>query len=98
MQKFEGSAKSAKFDWEQHRYKGVLCEFRPRESYKGRLMKPGLAEKAGLRLRLVKMWTMNKDDPYPGEVALSTEGSIEELYKTLGLSWIASGDVKVIEE
>lgn len=84
-------------DWEQHRYSdGVLCEYTPRAEYKGRKLKPGLAEKAGLRFVLRTMWLMDKDDSYPGEYALSTLDSSDGVFKHLGLGWVASGDVTVV--
>lgn len=84
-------------DWEQHRYSdGVLCEFRPRAEYQGRATKPGMLEKAGTRFVLRTMWQMDADDPYPGEYALSTVDSCGGLMGTLGIAWVASGDVVVL--
>jgi hypothetical protein len=84
-------------DWEQHRYsEGVLCEFRPRAEYNGRATKPGMTEKAGTRYVLRTMWLMDEDDPYPGEYALSTVDSCGGLMETLGIAWVASGDVVVL--
>lgn len=84
-------------EWEHHRYSdGVLCEFRPRAEYKGRATKPGLTEKAGARFVLRALWLMEDDDAYPGEYALSTVDSCGGLMKTLGIAWVASGDVFVL--
>jgi hypothetical protein len=84
-------------DWAQHRYSdGVLCEFRPRAEYKDRATKPGMAEKAGTRFVLRTMWLMDEDDSYPGEYALSTVDSCGGLMETLGIAWVASGDVVVL--
>lgn len=86
-------------DWEQHLYgygDGLLCEFRPRAEYKGRAIKAGMTEKTGTLFFLRAMWLMHEDDSYPGEYALSTVDSCGGLMDTLGIDWVASGDVVVL--
>lgn len=68
-----------------------------RAEYKGRCMKPGLSEKAGLRLTLNALWLMTDDDPYPGEYALAVLTPLGSMMAQLGLSWIASGDVTPVQ-
>ena len=81
-------------DWEEHRYSGVLCEFRPRRKYKERDPKRGMLKKAGTHLTLTAMWKMDDDDPYPGEYALGAPGLLD----VLGVVWIASGDVVALHK
>ena len=89
---------SKKIDWDEHRYgDGVLCEIKPRETYQGRQLKPGISQKEGMQFVLVALWEMDEDDPYPGEYALSTKGC-KQLLDALGIAWISSGDVVVISE
>ena len=78
-------------DWEQHKYgAGVECTFTPRENFKGRAMRPGMADHAGKTVRLIALWPMGDDDPYPGEWAL---GATDRRSEVFGRMWIASGDV-----
>jgi hypothetical protein len=84
-------------DWEDRRYfDGVLCVFSPRATYMGRAIKPKMLEKAGMQIVLRKLWYMDKNDPYPGEYALSTVDSCRTLMEKLGVAWVASGDVTVV--
>lgn len=78
-------------DWEQHKYgEGVECTFSPRETYNGNAMLLGIAEHAGEKVRLIALWLMGEDDPYPGEWALGAADRRSEIF---GRMWIASGDV-----
>jgi hypothetical protein len=78
-------------DWEQHKYSaGAECIFSPRETFQGRAMLPGLAAHAGESVRLIALWKMSEDDPYPGEWAL---GAPDRCSLVLGRAWVASGDV-----
>lgn len=88
----------ADFNWDDpsHRITPVWCEFHPRSEYKGRPIKEGLAEKTGIRLYLIVLWKMDSDDPYPGEYALGYTDSTHML-KALNLTWVASGDVRVVD-
>lgn len=74
-------------------YEKVLCEFRPRPEYRGKVLKPELADKAGQLILLSKLWLMDEDDPYPGEYALgSAFGSLGLMREMFGVAWLASGD------
>ena len=89
---------NTEINWSKYRFgDGILCEFKPRETYKGRQLKRNLAEKTGVQFTLSTLWLMDENDPYPGEYALATV-SRKELFKELGIAWVASGDVIIIGE
>ncbi len=88
-------AKNIPINWENHRITPVKCIFTPRPTFKGRDVRPFLVEKTGMELELIAMWLMDRDDPYPGEYALSTPDSCWLLNRALHVQWIASGDVTV---
>lgn len=76
--------------------KVMRCKFAPRHKYKSRPLRPGHREHAGTEFDLVANWRMDKEDPYPGEYALSTPLTCRKLFETLGVTWVASGDVVVL--
>ena len=80
-------------NWEDHRIKPVECIYTPREQYLGRELLPGQKELTGRHIKLVALWLMDEDDPYPGEWALTSLKERNKIYRGFGLSWIASGDV-----
>ncbi len=80
-------------NWEEHRIEPVECIYTPRDQYRGRTLLPGHKELTGQRIKLVALWLMDEDDPYPGEWALTSAGNNDPLYKIFGRAWIASGDV-----
>lgn len=78
-------------DWGKHKVgEGVECTFTPRTAYKGRPMLQGMEEHAGQTVRLIALWQMDDNDPYPGEWALGAADRRSEIF---GRMWIASGDV-----
>ncbi len=64
-----------------------------RPEYKGRKLRPEAAAMDGQEFDVMVFWPMDKDDPYPGEWALGPE---HERFPS-GMSWVASGDVEVLE-
>ena len=83
-------------NWVDHRINPVDCVYMPREQYKGRELLPGHKELTGRRIKLVALWIMDENDPYPGEWALTSGGeTCAEVYRVFGLAWIASGDVMI---
>lgn len=79
------------FDWEPHKYgKGVDCTFTPRPEVNGRSMMPEMAQHIGKTVKVVPLWLMDENDPYPGEWAL---GAADRRSDVFGRGWIASGDM-----
>ncbi len=87
-------------NWDDHLYhrrNPVRVRFTPRPfSPDGDELKPGLGEHIGKELLVVAYWYMGDDDPYPGEWALGTPHLLAEVLPEV--SWVASGDVTVIQE
>jgi len=79
-------------NWAEHRIKPVECIYTPREQYKGRTLLPGHKELTGRRIKLVALWLMDENDPYPGEWALGKVDA-SAVFNRL---WIASGDVRQV--
>lgn len=73
----------------------VICIGTTRQTYRGRKMKPEVIPLIGKTLVLTPLWFMGDDDLYPGEWALGDADGYESL-KSVGLVWIASGDVTPI--
>ena len=84
-------------NWNEHRYTAcnpVRCIFTPRETYKGRALKPGVASLAGKEMLLQVMWQCDEDENYPGEYALEgADDATKELLRSVNIGWVASGDV-----
>lgn len=84
-------------DWNEHRWTAgspVRCTFKPRETYKGRALKPGLAELAGQEMLLQAMWQCEADENYPGEFALEgADDATKAMLRSVDIGWVASGDV-----
>ena len=82
--------------WEKYQHTdGVWCAIRLRAEYRGRELKPEMKPLEGKVALLVPLWLMGDGDRYPGEWALAdAEG--ENTLSSVGISWIASGDVKAI--
>lgn len=85
-----------KFDWDKHRGKTIKCKVMLRTEYKSREIKPTCKELDGKELGLYVLWHMDEGDPYPNEWALGERkaGALAEA----GITWIASGDVEVINQ
>ncbi len=84
-------------NWEDHEIEPVEVIYTPRDTYRGRELLPGQKELTGKRIKLVALWLMDEDDPYPGEWALTSGGeTCAGLMRVIGRSWIASGDVSEI--
>lgn len=84
-------------NWEDHKIKPVECIYTPREQYRGRKLRSGHKELTGMRIKLVALWLMDENDPYPGEWALTNGGETRaEIHYVRGRSWIASGDVRQV--
>lgn len=80
-------------------YDKITARVKLRESYEGRALKPKVLELEGKTLRLTVLWRMGEDDLYPGEFALGPHGlESTEAMGAADLTWIASGDVEVIEQ
>lgn len=90
------NSSNAVFDWSAHRTSGVQCRIKVRPAFRGSPALPCFLEKNGTELTLVAVWLMDEDDKYPGEWALSTDSTCRGLYESIGISWIASGDVEVM--
>lgn len=83
-------------NWEDHRFKKIRVKLAFRPEYNGRPVKPKLVQFNGWEFNVQALWLMDDEDKYPGEWALGGFGSCDVLFKTTGMSWIASGDVEVI--
>ncbi len=79
-------------NWAEHKIEPVECIYTPREQYRGWELITVQKEFTGRRIKLVALWLIGDDDPYPGEWALTSPDS----NRVFGLSWIASGDVTVV--
>ena len=82
-------------NWEEHKIKPVECVYMPRDTYRGRALLPGHKDLIGQRIKVIALWLMDEDDPYPGEWALCAADTRDPLFKVFGRSWIASGDVMI---
>lgn len=74
----------------------VKCRFTPRTEYAGRELKSGLENLYNKTLHLRGLWLMDENDPYPDEWALG-DVLTSTVLEDVGLAWIASGDVTLIE-
>lgn len=79
-------------EWDYFSVRSVT--FRPRPTYDGREMKPGMKELEGRELTVKTLWQMGEDDPYPGEWALGAADRGAVFPEMPDVLWIASGDVE----
>jgi hypothetical protein len=76
-----------------------VCKVKARPKYKGRDPKYGVKKIDGDEFSLFASWMQGKNDPYPGEYAMTIIGDRDaaRLYK-LGITWISEGDVEILRE
>jgi hypothetical protein len=84
-------------DWEKLRFRPVLCQLQPRESWQGQPIKELVRPYIGATVLLTVAWREEDDEKYPGEYALipADDGS-KDIFEKMGITWIASGDVQLI--
>ncbi len=85
-------------------YHSYRCRIAMRPLYNGNPVKPELQGLQGQEFLLRAMWLQDDQDTYPGEWAMGdahiASDPILRLLSASGghLTWIASGDVEVLEE
>jgi len=79
-------------DWWNLRYQNLKCKFTPRSTWSDAVLK------TGAEMLLSTAWFQDIDDKYPGEYALeAANDSTREMLRSLGVTWVPSGDVTPIE-
>ncbi len=73
------------------------CRVAMRSDFEGRPIRPKCEGKDGSECILQAGWLMDEDDPYPGEWAMACQNWDDGLMKDMGISWIASGDLQILE-
>jgi hypothetical protein len=86
-----------KTDWASLQYRTVACRLTLRETYLGMSLKTEVAALRGAVVHLTPLWQCEDDERYPGEWALGDARGHDALGEA-GISWIASGDVTVLNE
>lgn len=94
------------FKWEEHYHNPVLCKIMPRELFKDQPVKPKVKACRGYLVNLICLWPQEDEDKYPGEYALGpyhpSKCSDDILgtqltFDAMGISWISSLDVVVLQ-
>lgn len=84
-------------EWEN--YTAVKCLFTPRETWQGMGIKEECKPFIGKELLLRKAWLMDANDKYPTEYALEgADRTTKKLLYSMDATWVASGDITVIQE
>ncbi len=73
------------------------CRLAIRSEYEGNPIKPECVDHNGKEVVLSASWLMDEDDKYPGEWAMTSVEFDDPLLKEMGIGWIASGDLEVID-
>lgn len=74
-----------------------LCAIEPRPSHDGCPLRDAVRKMTGKFFILQAYWKQEEGDPYPGEWALGDNHELSS-YEEFELSWISSGDVKIVQE
>ena len=75
------------------------CRIKLRSEYEGQPLKPNVLELNGKVFNLMCCWQIDEGERYSNEYALEPyrkDKAAVEAFENAGISWIASGDIKVI--
>lgn len=78
-------------------HSNYICIVELRHHYKGRKLKPKIRKLNNLKVELTAMFQFEDFEFYSDEFAMMPSEESVESFLQAGISWIASGDIKILQ-